>query len=694
MATVTGVNAERMIELAMGWEQVAEDYSHLDGKTSGIDARLGTAELIIQNILNNVVPGLQTDLDGIDNDLDDLSDIVVPNLQQDLLDAQALIDEALSATSDLSTQLENLNADTLPGLNELLETTFDESWDEVFSTVFPIDGTKIQNDAITAPKIFADSIISDKVATDALIARHILAGEIQTNHMAANSINGDRILANTLHADKIISNTITSNKLLVQGENLVNDPGFESGGLTNHAIGVGNWVAANVATGARTGSRCLQYTLTGDAGSSTMLTTGGDISTAPGGTSPATYHPKVSPGDIVRCGFWVRANSGSNFQARVRTSVRRIADPGVELATTTSTYVAVGHASDWTFVWAEVTVPNNTDPNMYVVAQLQGTLGSSSDTVLVDDAIMRLRFDGQLIVDGTIATQHMAAGSISGDRIATNSLHADRIISNTIEAGKLAATLVMTSRVISGGDIVGAKFKTAQNGTRMEISDDDEAGSIKGKFDDVDSLAPILINPKIIGSAGAKRQVLYLSSGAMGGGVARIELQSGSVDDTTWMPRVILDAGRVDVLSVQRNHGNIRVQEGNTLVYEAYVGGGVTGASVNNAGAFIRTGSSRKLKEDITPLTLDDALIALDMEPVSFRWKPEQKMGDRVQAGFIAEQVAQVGAHLWLTTDAEGRPSGVRYAELTAALVKIAQDQQHRISRLERAIRKLLETSK
>lgn len=704
MATVTGLTAEEMVARSNNWDLVEEESDQLSGFYSQLEPRVTTLEYLLGQ-LTGAVGDLDGELDDLDNELDDLNDVVLPDLQDDLLQLQLEIDEALSLASDLSTQLDGLNATTLPGLDVALddlstelEATFGTVATDTVNARFPITNVDIGIDAVRAPNIEANAITAVKILADAVRAAHILAGEIQTNHMTVNTINGDRILVNTLHADKIIANTITANKLLVQGENLINDPGFESGGLSNHLVATGAWTAANVASGAHTGTRCLQYTLTGALAGATMITTGGDIATV----SSATFHPKATPGDSFRVGFWVRAQSGSSFQARVKATVRKVALPTVDVITATSSYVAVAHATDWTFVFVEVTVPANADPNMYVVAQLQGTGGSTGHVILVDDIIARRRLDGSLVVDGTIYTQHMVANSISGSVITGETLNGDKIVGNSIYAERLAATLVMGTRIISGGTITGSKFQTALassgSGGRMVINDDDEAGSIKGYFEvgagwpsapaQVPSgSTPVLINPKLTNPGlGTQRQVLYLSSGGIGGGIARIEIRSGRQNNTL-TPEIYMDAPTLfpHLVTFQ---ANAKVQAGQTLIYEAYTGGGGNqGATFNNAGALINGGSSALLKDDITPLELDDALKVLAMEPVSFRWRPEQQMGDDLQAGFIAEQADAVGADLWVIRNAKGVPKGIRYAEVTAAHNLIIQQLLDRIGRLEALVR-------
>lgn len=121
-----------------------------------------------------------------------------------------------------------------------------------------------------------------------------------------------------------------------------------------------------------------------------------------------------------------------------------------------------------------------------------------------------------------------------------------------------------------------------------------------------------------------------------------------------------------------------------------YIGGGVTGATINDGGRIIRTGSSRRYKNTIQPMSLDEAERVLRLEPVTFLWNEDLEMGSDRHPGFIAEQAHDADATLWVTYDIDRRPDGIRYPELTAAhnilikeLYKKNQELEDRIAFLE-----------
>jgi len=62
---------------------------------------------------------------------------------------------------------------------------------------------------------------------------------------------------------------------------------------------------------------------------------------------------------------------------------------------------------------------------------------------------------------------------------------------------------------------------------------------------------------------------------------------------------------------------------------------------------------------------------AMAMKPVSFVYNANTGIGEQV--GFIAEQIARVDQRL-VGLDADGKPESVRYAQMTAVLVKAVQE--------------------
>jgi len=102
--------------------------------------------------------------------------------------------------------------------------------------------------------------------------------------------------------------------------------------------------------------------------------------------------------------------------------------------------------------------------------------------------------------------------------------------------------------------------------------------------------------------------------------------------------------------------------------------------------------SDGRLKDNIAPLDIGLAEV-LKLKPVSYDLKPEVNpthLGKQV--GLIAQDVIKVDprlAALYQSGPQKGTPSGVRYEQLTAVLVKAIQEQQIQITTLEARLKKL-----
>ena len=133
----------------------------------------------------------------LEADLDNLNNVVIPQIELDL--------SANTASLDV------LNTVTIPQIeSDLIQLESDLSQ---IDDRFPIQTVDIGDDQISTPKLQANSVTAIKIIAGAISAEKILAGAITTDKMFVNSINGDRILVNTLNADKLIANSITADKI-------------------------------------------------------------------------------------------------------------------------------------------------------------------------------------------------------------------------------------------------------------------------------------------------------------------------------------------------------------------------------------------------------------------------------------------------------------------------------------------------
>jgi hypothetical protein len=103
---------------------------------------------------------------------------------------------------------------------------------------------------------------------------------------------------------------------------------------------------------------------------------------------------------------------------------------------------------------------------------------------------------------------------------------------------------------------------------------------------------------------------------------------------------------------------------------------------IDASGKLGTTSSSARFKRDIQPLVNISAAVQR-LEPVSFRYLPDQERGNALQYGLIAEQVAEVMPGL-VIRDEQGLPSTVKYHLLpTLLLAEIQRLERERASQAE-----------
>ena len=94
-----------------------------------------------------------------------------------------------------------------------------------------------------------------------------------------------------------------------------------------------------------------------------------------------------------------------------------------------------------------------------------------------------------------------------------------------------------------------------------------------------------------------------------------------------------------------------------------------------------RDSSTRRIKDNITSISYEQASKLLDIEPVSYSMID----GGARDAGFIAEDFEEAGLTDILTYDGDGRVAGFKNfgRGIMAYLLAIIKDQQRRIEALE-----------
>lgn len=91
MATVTGLTAERMAELAADWEQILATQQEMAAKINDLQTELGMARGDLVNFNSNVVPDLKNDVGGYQQAMSELS-LSQSELQDSLVQNQQALD--------------------------------------------------------------------------------------------------------------------------------------------------------------------------------------------------------------------------------------------------------------------------------------------------------------------------------------------------------------------------------------------------------------------------------------------------------------------------------------------------------------------------------------------------------------------------------------------------------------------------
>ena len=184
-------------------------------------------------------------------------------------------------------------------------------------------------------------------------------------------------------------------------------------------------------------------------------------------------------------------------------------------------------------------------------------------------------------------------------------------------------------------------------------------------------------------------------------GVCKARLSVGSsgrgdfwLGNSSGSPAVQAFAGNSDdgTLNVMNEYGNwtinmsgkagtINLRDGSTTTIVC------AGSTGNVKCVSLTQTSSRKVKENIHELSLEEALKILELVAVTFDYKVKEQGTD--MRGFIAEDVADVIPEL-VTEETEETPASLNYVEMIPYLQKVIKDQQKRIDDLETRL-KILE---
>jgi hypothetical protein len=209
---------------------------------------------------------------------------------------------------------------------------------------------------------------------------------------------------------------------------------------------------------------------------------------------------------------------------------------------------------------------------------------------------------------------------------------------------------------VNGTNLVTLGIATSNGGW---IGIRDSSGNTRGEF--------------FVGNNGSGNLNLYNSDGTV---VALI------APDSNGGAFIVRDNYGQDVAWLYNNNGGrlwIADSSGNAVITAYGSNGNITCVSLTQT-------SSRKVKENIKPMNIDEARKILGLQAVSFDFKDKDQGTDK--RGFIAEDVAEIIPQL-VTPETEEEPAKLDYIQMIPYLLETIKNQERRIQELESKVEEL-----
>jgi trimeric autotransporter adhesin len=333
-------------------------------------------------------------------------------------------------------------------------------------TANSVTATQIAAGAVTAAKIAADTITANEIAANAVGVNELAAGAVTTGKLAAGAVTTAALAAGAVTANEIAAGTITGAKIAA-GAIGTNELAVNS--ITAGKIAAGAVTTAQIAAGAITTDKLLvtgtgaalnddpgcqdpsawQY---GDHGSGAVQTTVSDgvfgnrtwRSPTGGQASADSRFVPVSSGKVYRVSCYARRTSDSTgglflrlvdqSGAQVTLGIEQV-DPGTAWQKIAATYTPSGVKS----------------------ARVRVILNWTSSTGWMEATDIRIEemAGADLIVNGAITTQKLAADAVTANEIAANTIIGSKIAANTISGANMVAGSIGTNELAANSITAG-----------------------------------------------------------------------------------------------------------------------------------------------------------------------------------------------------------------------------------------------
>ena len=281
-----------------------------------------------------------------------------------------------------------------------------------------VGSTQIANDAISTPKLRANAITADKIASNA----------ITTDKLEANAVTAGKIAAGAISTDKLAANAIVASKVAITAhDNYILDAEYlDLDGYWNVNRDVGNWFKNTSQSSASYGQPVVA-----------LLRNVTSVATSSWTSMMKTLPFFVKPGEE----FFTSFSWGNGSAARVIIRISYFANSDG------TGYLGAINVASGAFdtglrdSTAFGTVPANVSSALAeVYIDRSVVTGGLVSDFNFGRFLVKKRYGGELIVDG----------AITADKIAANSVNTNHLVANSVTAGIIAAGAVSASAIQAG----------------------------------------------------------------------------------------------------------------------------------------------------------------------------------------------------------------------------------------------------
>jgi len=448
-------------------------------------------------------------------------------------------------------------------------------------------------------------------------------GLAEFRNVVANSFDGASIKSNSLTSTQIAAQSITVDRLVVgDTSNIIVDFSADNLGTWVN-LGVGWTIAAvGVASPNDRNSKVFRYT----------------AANALDEIKEAKF--PVTPGDKYTVSTYRRVQTTVTGSGSVGFLIYWLDSTGAFLSSSGVDATIGTFTTTWTLFTSNVTVPAGA---AFAQPVLRATTGITGGLYDFDGLFIARQMTGNLIVNGAI----------------------------------------------DGQTITGATVQTASSGVRMVMRQDVSGGILEFYTGAIAETSVGFINP----GTGSGNTIPFITLTSPETTTLNTAMEVTLQPGTAANGGILTIVGNISLIGTSNFTGQT-IRAGNAFFADTgssgfqdqnLLGGGTTGASLNNNGRVVRT-STMNMKKNIKSMTVREAHSVLGLKSYTFQYKPSEggPQDPRRYPGFIAEQGAEVGAELWvarqhkivrdkdgnvrdIVRDKNGEPVAFRTGDVTVA---------------------------